>query len=424
MPLFAALALSPISGISVIFMKFKYKAIKPTGGESYEAFSEAPDRFALYRNLKATGENVIYAEEVKNRSFFKGFSLDWIFSRVGAHDKIIFARNLGAMVEAGLPISRALSVMEKETRNRKLKKVFIALNESVKKGKALNEALKDFPEIFSPLFVSMVGSGEESGGLPKSLKVLSHQMEAAYLLERKVKGAMIYPAIILSIMVIIAVLMLIYVVPTLTATFKELNVELPLSTQIVIFMSDFLKNHAIFSVLIILGASVVVSLFGKSQFGRRFYHSAVLKLPIISPIVKETNAARTARTLSSLLSAGVNVISAFQITEDVVQNIYYKKVLSLAKESIKKGEPVAEIFSSHDKLYPTFVSEMVAIGEETGKLGEMLEGVATFYENEVEQRTKDMSTVIEPFLMVVIGAAVGFFALSMILPMYSLVNTI
>jgi len=165
-------------------------------------------------------------------------------------------------------------------------------------------------------------------------------------------------------------------------------------------------------------------LFGKSQFGRRFYHSAVLKLPIISPIVKETNAARTARTLSSLLSAGVNVISAFQITEDVVQNIYYKKVLSLAKESIKKGEPVAEIFSSHDKLYPTFVSEMVAIGEETGKLGEMLEGVATFYENEVEQRTKDMSTVIEPFLMVVIGAAVGFFALSMILPMYSLVNTI
>lgn len=404
-------------------MRFKYKAIKPTG-ESYEAFSEAADRFALYRNLKATGENVIYAEEVKSHPFFKGFSLDWICSRVGTHDKVIFARNLGAMVEAGLSISRALAVMEKETKNRKLKKVFASLNESVRKGKSLNEALKDFPEVFSPLFVSMVASGEESGGLPKSLRVLSNQMEAVYLLERKVKGAMIYPAIILSIMVIIAALMLIYVVPTLTATFKELNVELPLSTQIMIFMSDFLKNHTFVA---ILSAFLIISgfyLFSRSAFGRRFYHSAVLKFPIIGLIVRETNVARTARTLSSLLGAGVNVISAFQITEDVVQNIYYKKVLALAKESIKKGEPVAQIFEEHDKLYPTFVAEMVSIGEETGKLGEMLEGVATFYENEVEQRTKDMSTVIEPFLMVVIGAAVGFFALSMILPMYSLVNTI
>jgi len=270
----------------------------------------------------------------------------------------------------------------------------------------------------------MVKSGEESGGLTSALKIVSSQLEKAYQLTKKIRGALIYPAIIISIMIVIGALMLIYLVPTLTATFKELNVDLPLSTQIVIFISDFLKNNIIFTLfgLCVIGFGLYVSF--KTPKGKRVFDTFLLHVPIISGIVKQVNAARTARTLSSLLSSGVDVLVAIRITKDVIQNSFYKDVLQSAEVNVEKGEPISTIFLKNEKLYPAFVGEMVNIGEETGKLSAMLANVAEFYEEEVEQRTKDMSTVIEPFLMVFIGLAVGFFAISMLGPMYSLADAI
>jgi type IV pilus assembly protein PilC len=162
----------------------------------------------------------------------------------------------------------------------------------------------------------------------------------------------------------------------------------------------------------------------KTEKGKSFVDSAITKIPIIGELVREVNAARTARTMSSLLSAGVGVVESVQITNEVIQNVHYKKILATAEENIKKGAPMSEVFINNTKFYPVFVGEMIAVGEETGKVGEMLLSVAVYYEEDVEQKTKDMSTVIEPFLMVFIGAAVGFFALAMISPMYSLVNVV
>ncbi len=404
--------------------KFNFKAVKKTG-EKYEGVKEAESKSALYQQIRLEGDTVTFAQEEKvGVSFLKNVKFGSFLGGVKIIDKIMFAKNLGTMIDAGLPLARALSVMERQTRNKKFKKIINELNSDIGKGSALSEAMAKHNDVFSTLFISMVKSGEESGSLTQSLKVVSAQLEKAYQLTKKVRGAMIYPAIILSIMITIGILMLIYLVPTLTATFRELNVNLPTSTKMVIWFSDFLKNNVLINLVVLLVAGVGSYLFIKTEKGKKILDTLVLRIPVISAIVKDLNSARTARTFSSLLSSGVDVLVAVRITQDVIQNSYYKKVLKEAEVNIEKGDPVSNIFLKHENLYPVFVGEMVSIGEETGKLSEMLKNVAQFYEDEVDQKTKDMSTIIEPFLMVVIGIGVGFFAISMLGPMYSLADAI
>jgi len=401
-------------------MRFELRAVK-SGGEVIEEVRESVDKETLLEELKAAGLSLISLEEVPERRFSQ--RAFWrMIQPIRAHDKIIFARNLGAMLEAGLPLARSLSVMERQTKNVKLRDVLAEIQDGIKKGAAFSETLRSFPKIFSSLFVAMVKVGEESGNLANSLKAIGRQMEAVYLLMRKVKGALIYPAVIVSAMVIIGVLLFIYVVPTLTSTFRELGAELPLSTRVIIAVSDFVQTHGV------LALAVIIVLIGALVFAarrpkvRELFGALILKSPVIGYMIKEANSARTARTLSSLIAAGVDVVLAFEITADVVSNARYRAVLVEAKDSIKRGAPIAAVFARHERLYPPFVAEMISVGEETGKLSEMLDGVASFYEGEVEQRTKDLSTIIEPALMIFIGAAVGFFAVSMIMPIYSMVS--
>lgn len=403
--------------------KFNFKAVK-SSGETYEASRESADKFSLYREIKNEGDSVIRASEEKNGGNFLLLMLGELLGRVSMREKIIFTKNLGAMLKAGLSLSRSLAIIERQTKNRRLKKIVTSLDLNISRGKTLSEAMKEHPQAFSRLLVSMVGAGEESGSLAESLAIVSVQMDNIHKLQKKVKGAMIYPAIIMTVMVIIGILMLIYVVPGLTKTFKEVKVELPLSTRSIVFASDLIKNNSVYvfvGIILIAGFAYAGS---RTVRGKKFLDFLSLKIPIISTIAKETNSARTARTLSSLLSAGVPVAQALNITSDVIQNHYYKKVLKDSQVSVERGENVSGVFIKNDHLYPIFVGEMISVGEETGNTPNMLMEVALFYENEVNQKTKDMSTVIEPFLMVFIGVVVGFFAISMVTPMYSIMNNI
>ncbi len=350
--------------------------------------------------------------------------LSALFSRIGTSEKILFAKNTATMLEAGLPLTRALSVIERQARKKRFKAIIKKLNDDISKGDSLSLAMSKSPQAFSAMFVSMVKAGEESGGLAKALRAVGNQTERAYLLTKKIRGAMMYPGVIFSLMVVIGVLMMIFVVPTLTAVFKSVNVQLPLSTRIIIGMSDFLKNHFLIAFLGVLIIAAGVISWARTTAGNRVITAGLLRLPFVGSVMKETNSARTGRTLSSLISAGVDFLIAIRITSDVVQNVFYKEVLKKAEQNVEKGKPISEVFLAEEKLYPAFVGEMASIGEETGRLGEMFENVATYYENEVEQRTKDMSTVIEPVLMVVIGIAVGIFAISMLSPIYSLVDAL
>lgn len=401
---------------------FTYKAVN-SSGQSYEGEMDAQDRFVVYRKIRSEGGSVVFVNEVKKRTLFDG-KFSNMFGSIKAIEKITFARNLGSMIEAGLSVTRALTVMEKQSKNKKLKAILNSLNENISKGQSLSDGMKEYPKEFSQLFVSMVKAGEESGNLAGSLKVIAIQMDKSYALSRKVKGALIYPAVIFSVMVVIGVLMMVYMVPTLTATFKGLGVDLPLSTRIVIGISDFLRNHFLIVFLAVVAVIVTIAALLKTKAGSRAFDYFILHLPVIGTIVKEVNSARTTRTLSSLLSSGVDVVVALGVTEEVIQNSFYKEVLGKAYENIQKGDPISAVFIEHENLYPIFVGEMMNVGEETGKMADMLLGVAAYYEDEVDQKTKDMSTIIEPVLMVIIGIAVGIFAISMLAPTYSLVDKI
>ncbi|MES2623477.1 MAG: type II secretion system F family protein [Patescibacteria group bacterium] len=405
-------------------MRFSYTAKRPDGS-TYTDTYEAADKSELFSAIHAKGEILISSKEVVTNSAHDAVGKLFSFMhRIKMIDKVTFARNLGNMLEAGLSLTRAIGVMEKQTKKEKLKVVFQTLNSDISAGKTFHEALERFDKVFPRIFISMVKAGEESGNLAESLKTIAMQMEKTYQLQKKIKGAMVYPGVIITVMLLIGVIMMTTVVPRLTITFKSLKTTLPKSTQLIIWVSDMLQNHFI---LFILGVIALIGggiAFGKSKTGKKVVDQVSTRIPVIGQIVIESNAAKTARTLSSLIGSGVDLLQSVRITQEVLQNNRYKLVLQETEEAVEKGKPLATVFNTHENLYPSFVAEMISVGEETGKLSSMLQGVAVFYENEVEQKTKDLSTIVEPILMVMVGAGVGFFAIAMITPMYSVMNNL
>lgn len=405
-------------------MKYTYK-IKTKDGLEKTGEIEAPDKFAAAKSLRADGSQPISISEGKiKKSGMTIPYLDSVFNKIKLHEKIIFTKNLSGMLNAGLSLYRALAVLEKQTKNEKFRNVLNSLLKDIDQGGTLSDGMSKFPDIFSTLFVSMVRAGEESGNLSGTLSEVSQHLEKSYALNKKVKGALMYPSIIVSAIFIIGILMMIFVVPTLTKTFVEMNVPLPKSTKFVIYISDAFANHTLLTLgIIAMVIGIFVYLF-KMKSLRPYIDILVLKLPVIGVIIKEVNTARTTRTLSSLLISGVDMTKALTITNEVVQNKSYKTVIEKSISAVQKGVTLSSVFKEAENLYPIMVGEMIEVGEETGKLSDMLKNVALFYENEVDNKTKDLSTIIEPVLMVFVGAAVGFFAISMITPLYSIMDSI
>lgn len=403
--------------------RFSYTAERQ-GGEVYTGVADARDRFDLYAIVRREGGRIIAVTDDTKANVWNLKYWNAKITSVPEHEKITLARNLGAMLKAGLPLSRALSVTERETRNPRLGAAVAQISSDVRRGEALHASFAKFPALFPKLFIAMVRAGEEAGDLPGSLSVIAEQMERAHTLKKKVKGALIYPVIILVAIVGIGALMMVKVVPTLAQTFSEMNAELPASTQLIIAISNALMHNTV-AVLSVLSLAILGGIVSaRTPLGRRGLDALFLHVPVIGGMVREVNAARTARTLASLLASGVDMITTISITRDVVQNSYFKDILRKAETGVERGESLSIAFSRAAHLYPPLVGEMIAVGEETGQLGQMLGRLALFYEDEVDRKTKDMSTIIEPFLMVFIGGAVGFFAVAMISPIYQLSQNI
>ena len=404
-------------------MKFRATVRTQDGKEETREY-DAESRFKVYELAEKDGLSVIDVQEGKG-----GFTTPkWMNLRIGsgikAEHRITFTKNLSAMLGAGLTLSRALSVIERQTPSKYFKEVIIDLENGVKAGSAFHESLAKYPHIFSPLFIAMTKAGEESGKLAETLKIVAKQMETSANLTKKVKGAMIYPSIILFAIAVIGILMMIFVVPTLAATFKSLGTDLPLATRIIIGLSDFMVHEIGFVILgfiLLIGGGYFTA---KSKAGGKAILFVSMHLPVIGLLVRETYSARASRTLSSLLSSGVEMLTAISISGEVVGENAFGAVLKDAEAQVRKGEPLSKAFEENQKLYPIFVSEMILVGEETGKVADMLGQVAEYYETDVEERTKDLSTIIEPILMLFIGVFVGVFALSMIAPIYSLSSKI
>lgn len=403
-------------------MQFTYRS-QLKNGEMKDGVVDAPNKFAAAKQIRDQGEiPLIVSEDNKGGSAVsKGLSL---FGGVSLREKIMFTRNLSGMLQAGLPVYRAIAVLNKQTNNKFFKKILDSLLDTINKGGTLSDGMQKSPKVFSPLFVAMVRAGEESGGLSKTLGEIGATLQKTFDLNKKIKSALTYPTIIVSAMLLIGGFMLVKVVPTLSKTFNDIGAKLPSSTQFIIWLSEALKNHLILFItviVVVIGGSVLMARMKSTQ---KYFDFIVLRLPVVGGLSKEVNTARTARTLSSLLSAGVPMSRALGITKEVLQNVYYQKIISDSITAIEKGKPLSEIFKDNIKFYPMMVGEMMEVGEETGNFATMLMDIATFYEGEVDSKTKDLSTIIEPVLMVIIGGAVGFFAMSMITPMYSILDSI
>ena len=406
-------------------MQFSYKA-RDTHGQLMEGIIDAEDRFAAAKELRAQNYIPVSISEFNKskKKKLEAHFLEEFFSGVTLHEKIIFVNNLSGMLSAGLTLYRCLEVELRQTKNQALQTVITGLLTSINQGESLSVGMSKYPAVFSDLFVSMVHAGEESGNLPWALKEIGTNLEKSYELTRKVKGALAYPLIIVLAILVVGILMLIFVIPTLTKIFSSMGAKLPATTRFVIYISNGFSQHPIICLgmlLLVIAGSIA---WVRSKRLKPFNDLIILKIPVVGTIIQEVNTARTARTLSSLLASGVDVTRALNITRDVLQNTHYKKVLERAASAVQKGELLGNVFRQEAKLYPVMIVEMMTVGEETGKLAPMLADAATFYEEEVDAKTKSLSTIIEPVVMVFVGVAVGFFAISMISPMYGLLNNI
>ena len=403
-------------------MRYHYTA-KSFSGEGKSGILEAKDEHQLASILRQEGYILISANlEKAERKRFE-FSLPF-FGGVSLIEKMMFTRNLRIMIAAGISLPRALETLASQSKSKSFKKALLDIANQITKGKSFSDSLTSHLDIFSELFVSMVKVGEEAGTLEEVLKVLTNQMEREYELKSRVKGAMIYPAIIISAMIGIGILMLIVVIPKLAETFKELNIELPPTTRFVIFLGTFLAQKWYLVLLIGLFLAILLRFILKTKVGKRMADFLFLKIPIISPIIQKTNSAYTVRTLSSLITSGVPIVRSLEIVSGASENIYFQEAMAKASKEVKKGSKLSDALRPYQGLYPPTVIQMIEVGEETGETSTILAKLADFYEEEVANATKNLSAVIEPVLMLLIGAAVGFFAVSMIQPIYGMLGAI
>lgn len=402
--------------------QYSYKA-KNKEGEIKTGNLDVADESSLRKKLKDSGL-IIFSLKAEKKS--GNIDLEFITKYFGVPmlEIITFVHLLTVMVKAGLSLSKSLDALARQTTNANFSKVISMINIDVAKGNSFADSLSKHPDVFDDLFVNMVRVGEMSGTLDTILELSAEQMRKDYDLKSRVKGAMMYPAVILLVMLAVGVVVMVYIIPKLTTIFTSMNVDLPASTKMLIGISDLLTYHG----LEMLGAALVLGYFLRKFLqtvtGIKIFDRIILKMPIFGDISKKINIARFARTTSSLIKGGVSISTALKTVSKTLSNYYYKESIRVAAEKIEKGVTLKDVLGETEYLYSPLVLQMIEVGEETGALDSILMDLAEFYEGEITETTKNLSTIIEPILMVVMGIAVGFFAISMIQPMYSIGDSI
>lgn len=349
-------------------------------------------------------------------SFLKSFR-----ERITTGDIATFTRQLATMVNAGLPITEALVILRSQTKG-SMQKMVSQILADVEGGESLSSALAKHPKVFTPTYIALVKSGEVGGVMDKVLVRLADTLEQQQEFKGKVKGALIYPAIIVVGMFIVGVIMMVFVIPRLTSLYSEFNAELPLPTKILIGISDFLIRFWPF--FLSLGGLVAygLSLYRKTPRGRRKTDEIIFKIPIIGELQRQVILTELTRTLSLMVGAGVSILEGLNITAGVVGNRVISDALLDTAKQVEKGFPVAFAFAKHPEAFPYILSQMVAVGEETGKMDEVLEKISHVFEVESNQKIKGLTAAIEPLVMVFLGLGVGFLVIAIILPIYNLTS--
>ncbi len=382
---------------------------------------EAKNQKKALAQLEGEGFMIVNIKEEKTKRFGK---INSIFDSVTRLDKIFFTRHLFTMLESGIALDHAVKITAEQINNQKFKAVLEDIHARLRQGQTFYSALGQHPRFFSNFFINLVKVGEKSGKLEEVLFYLLEQQESDYELLTKSRGAMIYPSIIITALLVMVTFMMVFVVPKVTGVLTQYDVDLPIATKVLIAISKFLISYGIFLIPVIALLAFAFRKWIKTNKGKHVWHSFLLKIPRLNKMIVEFNLARLARSMSALLKSGVSFDEAMELAASVSNNVMFQDSLRVGIPFIQKGVGFSEVLKGYPKLYPPITTRMVEVGERSGKLDHMLSRLATFYEKSVTTSIGNLASVIEPVLLLCIGFAVAFVAIAVLTPIWKFSETI
>ncbi len=410
-------------------MNFAYTA-RAANGVVSQGEVAATDRNAALNALSRQGLTPVVIKELGEKKQRKlGLAsiplLGRVFGpgKVKASEKIFFSRQLSIMVDAQVPVARAFGLLEKQAASKRMKEVLSGLTQEIESGASISDSLANYPDVFSPVYVNMVKAGEAAGILDQVFDRLATQQEKDFEIVGKVRGASIYPAVITVAAIGAFAFLMTVIVPKLSVIFDSFGTQLPIYTKIMLSISRFLRRDGLY-----LGGGIAAAIFAliywhRTAPGKKFFDRLALKSPILGPIIVKFNVARFARTFGALMASGLAVVEALNITAGALGNTMFKEELENAAKQVKNGVPVSEVLEK-SKVFPPLVAQMIKVGEETGQVDKVLLKLATFFEKEVDSVVSNLTSVIEPVLIIMLGFMVGSIVLSIFGPISKLTQTL
>ncbi len=397
--------------------RFLFKAKNKTG-EPVKGEVEAQDEVGAAKLVRGKGLLVLSIKPVFENpiTFFRNLK-----DRITPSDVATFTRQFATMVAAGLPVTESLLILRSQAKG-SMGKVVSQILSDVEGGESMSKAFIKHPKVFSPTYIALVKSGEAGGVLDTVLVRLADDLEKQQEFKGRVKGALVYPEIIITGMVIVATIMMIFVVPKLTSLYGEFNAELPLPTRVLMAISDAVIKFWPITVALLVGSFYGFKAYRKTIVGRLKTDELLYKIPIVGPLQKQVALTELTSTLSLMTGAGVSILEGLNITAGVIDNVTISNALKDVSTQVEKGFPVSFAFAKHPDVFPFILSQMIAVGEETGKMEEVLSKISHVFEVESDQKVKTLTAAIEPIVMVLLGLGVGFLVIAIILPIYNLTS--
>jgi len=392
-------------------------------GKMEKGEMDAPSRSAVLARLRQMQIRP-NPEKIKEKGRLLDMNIVLFGGGVSTQDLVVFTRQLSVMIDAGLPLVRSLDVIAVQQENMRFKKIITSVKEDVESGSTFADSLGKHPRVFDVLFVNLARAGEAGGVLDVVLQRLATYLEQIERIKRRIKGAMIYPVVVVAVAIIVLAVIMIFVVPTFAELFKDLGTTLPSLTQAIVNISSWLKSNIIYLIVAIIILVISISTtYRKSERARRLMDAFILKLWLIGTLTLKTAIARFCRTLATLIAGGLPILDGLEITAKASGNKVIEEAILEARQSVIEGQMLAEPLARRPKIFPPMVVQMISVGEQTGKLDEMLDKVADFYEDEVDVAVAAMMSALEPAMIFFLGCTVGIIVVSMYLPMFKLVAT-
>ncbi|MEK9143285.1 MAG: type II secretion system F family protein [Patescibacteria group bacterium] len=397
---------------------FSYHA-RDTDGNDASGLVEAPSSEAAVRLLRTRHLFVISIKETGEKHSVS--TLLAKFHKIGFGDVVNFTRQLATMIVAGLSLPEALTILQNQATNPAFTRIIVEVEHQIVGGGNLGDSLEKYPDVFSPIYIALVRAGESSGTLDKVLERLAETLESQAEFRSKVKGAMIYPVIIVIGMFAVVMVMMTVVVPKLTDLYRDFGIELPGPTKILIATSDFFVHFWWLIIALVVASVIAFGKWRKTPIGELMVDSFILRLPLFGDLTKKVLLVEFTRTLAMLISSGIHILQGLQTLRNSLGNVRFRNAIDEISKKVEKGFPLGDTFAQHEE-FPPIVSQMMKVGEETGKLDDTLVKLSRYFESESEHLVQGLTTAIEPIIMVVLGVGVGFIVISVITPIYNLTS--